>query len=206
MIGAAAGIASGNLDSVGKNAIAGAYSGSAIGTGMANYGINKVESGIAQNKIAHEEALKEMYGDNYSDYIKQRKDDLFKRDSSMREMYSREFSKELEGFNRKDRNKKLDNIMNAANEYRKHGVTDNGTIVKAMKMDINSEEAARMTDEEKFAAWTDKEKIAAAKLSGVAKSGKDLETTMKRLDKNTGISKEQKETIERRIRKINDIY
>lgn len=206
MIGAAAGIASGNLDSVGKNAIAGAYSGSAIGTGMANYGINKVESGIAQNKIAHEEALKEMYGDNYSDYIKQRKDDLFKRDSGMREMYSREFSNELEGLNRKERKKKLDNIMNAANEYRTHGVTDNGTIVKAMKMDINSEDAARMTDDEKFEAWTDKEKIAAAKLSGVAKSGKDLETTIKRFKSTAGISDEQAQTMERRIRKINDIY
>ena len=197
MIGSAAGIASGSLDSVGKNTIAGGYSGSAIGTGMANYGINKIERGIAENKRTHEEALKEMYGENYSNYIKQRKDDMFKLDSTKREMYAREFSNQLDKFKGKERKEKLNEIMDAAIEYRKYGVTDDGTIIKAMKIDKGN--PLNVTEQDK------KERIAAAKLAGVSKSSKDLETTIKRFKQTPGISKDQVERMENRIRRMNDI-
>lgn len=192
-IGLAAGIASGNLDSVGKNTIAGAYSGSAIGTGLSN----KMAQQIDLGKEKHEETLKEMYGEDYSNYIKQQKDDKFRNDANMRAIYSRAFSNSLSNLGRKEKKEKLDRIMDEAIEYRRYGVTDNDTIIKAMKIDKGN--PLEVTDQDR------KERIAAAKLAGVSKTGKDLETTMKRFKETPGVTNGQVQTMERRIRQMNDI-
>lgn len=182
MIGAAAGIASGDLKGTVQNTMTGAYAGSSIGTGIANSGINR----ISQAKAKHEEALKEMYGQNYSAYLKQRKDKMFEKDSEMRALYKREL-----GLKSK---KEIDQAMKDATEYRKYGVTDNETILKAMQMDGGNS-----------ANRTSKERIAAAKLSTISKSNKDIETNMKQFAKTPGVTQQQIKDMEKRIRYINDL-
>lgn len=186
MIGAASDIASGSF---GKNVATGVVAGGAIGTGAANLATNAID----RSEKTHEETLKEIYGENYSEYIKQKKDDMFIRDHNMREMYSREFSTELSGLNRADKKKKLDNIMNAAVEYRKYGVKDNGTIMKAMKIDGGNENT-----------WKDPERIAAARFAQSVKSEKDLDSVIKRYKETPGITATQAENMKKRIRRINN--
>ena len=186
MIGAAAGIATGNLDAVGKNTVAGGYAGSAIGTGMANSTIRDIH----KSKTKKEETLKEMYGDKYSDYVKKKKDDEFVKDAGTRELYAREFSDKLKDLKGKEKEKKLDEILENVREYRRYGVTDNTTIIKAMKK-------GNETD------WSSPERIAAAKLSQVSKTEDDLQSTMASLRKKVG--KDQADRVENYIRTMNDM-
>lgn len=186
MIGAASDIASGTF---GKNTTKGLVAGEAIGTGVSNM----ATGAIANAEKRHEETLKEIYGDQYSEYMKQKKDDMFIKDRKMREMYSREFSSQLAGLDRTQKKEKLDEIMNSAVEYRKYGITDNERIIKAMKMDGGNQNN-----------WTDPERIAAARFSQSVKSEKDLDSVIKRYESAPGISKAQAETMRKRIRRINN--
>ena len=84
--------------------------------------------------------------------------------------------------------------MDAAIEYRKYGVTDNDTIIKSMKMEHGNE-----------TNWANKDRIAAAKLSGVSKSTKDLNTNMEQFAKTPGVTQQQVNDMRRRIKYLNDI-
>ena len=186
MIGAASDLASGSF---GKNMATGVIAGEAIGTGAANMTNDMIDNVGKDN----EETLKEIYGDRYSEYMKQKKDEMFMRDHNMREMYSREFSTELSGLRGNAKKEKLNQIMNDAVEYRRYGVKDNGAIIKAMKMDGGNENN-----------WKDPERIAAARFAQSVKSEKDLDAVIKRYQQTPGITQDQANTMRDRIRRINN--
>ena len=195
MIGAASGIATGDFKSVSKNAIAGGVAGSVIGTGM----MNNIAEGIETSRNAHEEGLKELYGDDYSKFDKQRKDEIFTKDIDMRELYARECEKWLKDSSGNDlkgkaRRDQLKRIMDKAVEYRKAGVTDNSTIIKAMRSNGGN-----------FTNCAEPERIAAAKLSRASKTEDDLQATLRRFGNVPGITTDQVKDMERRIRAINDL-
>ena len=176
-IGMAAGIATGSPGDVLKYGSAGAYAGASIGQGLTN----RIGSSIEKEKQRHEEALKRQYGsDEYEEKKNKKLDDQFKKDKEMRELYSSKFDN-VKG-------KDLDEIMKEACVYRAQGITDNTTIIRAMKLNEHNH--------------TDTKSIAAAKLAKSAKTEKGLEEVMKRLGKR-GLTAAQKEEMEKKIRAIN---
>ena len=176
-IGIAAGIATGSPGDVLKYGSAGAYAGASIGQGLTN----RIGSGLGKAQQRHEEALKRQYGsDEYEEKKNKKLDDQFKKDKEMRELYSSKFDN-VKG-------KDLDEIMKEACVYRAQGITDNTTIIRAMKLNEHNH--------------TDTKSIAAAKLAKSAKTEKGLEEVMKRLGKR-GLTAAQKEEMEKKIRAIN---
>ena len=126
-IGVAAGLASEKYSNVATYGIAGGLAGKALAN--ATMKIPSKIKGTVDNAVdyyedARDEAEKEVYTDRErKDAINERLDDKFLRDKEAIKMYKDEFG-EL-GY--KD-------AMNDALEYRKYGITDNKTIIKAMKL------------------------------------------------------------------------
>ena len=177
-IGIAAGIASGSPGDTFKYGTAGAYAGSSIGQGLTN----RAGAATEREKARHEEALRKQHGD--SEYQKLKNAELdkeFKNNSETRKKYALRF-----GTTNKQ---ELDKVMDDAIEYRKYGVTEDEVIMKAMALEPDNR--------------IDKRSIAAAKLSLVSKSEKDLKTTMERFGKTNGVREEHMIDMETRIRKIN---
>lgn len=174
-LGATLGIASGDIGKVVQNAGLGMSAGESIGTAVGN-GITGMPSAVSdryrQNKIEYE---KERYGENYSKHKKAELDNEFKNDKEARKFYERECSSELEGLKGQERKKKLDDIMDDAIEYRRHGVTDNSLIVKARKLDPSNRKSS--------------ESIGAAMLATKAKDMKGIESYQKDLTKLWGEEK-----------------
>ena len=78
--------------------------------------------------------------------------------------------------------------MDDACKYRAQGITDNTTIIRAMKLNKKNR--------------IDTKSIAAAKLAKSAKTEKGLEEVMKRLGER-GLTATQKKEMEKKIRAIN---
>ena len=185
-IGISSGIASGKFENVGKNLIAGTAAGSAIGEGLYNRGEDFIKDSIKNSKQINEEAMKDsMTEKEYQERLNRKMDQEFKYDPETRKLFEQKF-------NTKNR-RELNEIMNQACRYRENGITDNDTIIKAMKLNGNNR--------------VDDKSLAAAKLSLTSKSEKDLESTMKRFKKETGLGDNdpQLKEMERRIRTINDM-
>lgn len=187
MLGLATGIVSGNASTAFKNTTLGG------GTGLAvTNGINNRISG-AVNSIDFEKAKtqmeKDLYGEDYNKYLKQKADDEFMADKEIRELYNKKLK--LNGDKQK-----IQEAMENAQKYREYGVTDNEIIIKAMNA-----QNATTTD------VTSKERIAAAKFAEKCKTEKDLQTHMKRLNEVPGMANtEQAKNIERMVREINTKY
>lgn len=180
-IGLAAGIASGSPGDALKYGLGGMYAGSAIGTGTANRAISGVEGAVNSIKKQHEEIQKTQYGTKeYKQMVNAKKDEEFKKDKEMRKLYANRFnltSKE-----------DIDKIMDDAIEYRKYGVTDNDVIMKAMGFNPNNRAS--------------KESIAAARLSSISKTQKDLDKAMERYAQ-SGASQQQVARMRKNIESIN---
>lgn len=183
--GASAGVAAGDLGSVGKNAAAGLVAGEAIGAGLANRTINRAERIATATKDAKQDTLKEIYGEDYSEYMRQEKDRKFKKDAEMRKLYAREL-----GLKKKE---DIDAAMEDAIKYREYGVEDNDVIIKAMTMN-NGNQSNR----------AEASRIGAARLSMQSKSLKDLESTMKRF-KETVKDPNKIKQMENDIKQINNL-
>lgn len=182
IIGASTGIATGDLGNVGKNMTAGAFAGSAIGAGVSGRILNKEDG----ERNLHEEAVKQMYGPEYSKHLKEIKDKKFKQDRATRELYAREF-----GLTKKE---DIDAVLDDANKYRGYGVTDNDVIIKAMQMN-NGNKLNR----------ADKKRIATAQMAAAIKNEKDLDAGLKRFSKTKGITKEQVKKMEEDVRFIKNM-
>ena len=193
MFGGAAGIASGSLKDAGQNALTGFYAGNSVGGALGDYMVN----GIEDIRTNNTEILKDMYGDKYSDIIKDKKDQMFMDDREMQELYKREFSTQIDG------GENLEDIMNEALEYRRAGITDNDTIVKAMKMNNMLPNPSGTGDVEVGVDRVDARRVLAAKLAASAKTQDDLNNVTERLRKK--LPEEHVKSIEAAIRKINDL-
>lgn len=188
-IGAAAGIASGDIGNVAQNATIGGTSGYALSGAAANLVANPIENypdARKKAKIAKEQA---RYGSNYSEIKKLESDERFKKDSDARKFYANEFSGQLNGLNGKEREEKLDEIMEDAIKYREYGITDNEKIIKAMNLDKNNR--------------TSQKSIASALMASKANDLKGIESYQKRLEGQVG--KQQAEEIATGAMKINGL-
>ena len=188
-IGAAAGIASGDIGNVAQNATIGGTSGYALSGAAANLVANPIESYPDARKKAKKAKEQARYGSNYSEIKKLESDERFKKDSDARKFYSNEFSGQLNGLHGKEREEKLDEIMEDAIKYREYGITDNEKIVKAMNLDKDNR--------------TSQKSIASALMASKATDLKGIESYQKRLEGQVG--KQQAEEIATGAMKINGL-
>lgn len=188
-IGLASGIASGDVSSAFKNAAIGATSGNVLSGAVSDMVANPIDNSVDSIRKARTEYEKERYGSNYSEYKKLQQDEKFKKDKEARDFYATEFASELNGLEGKEREEKLNNIMEDAIKYREYGVTDNEKIIKAMNLDKNNR--------------TSKTSIASALMATKATDLKSVETYQSRLSKQVGES--QAEKIAEGAMKINGI-
>ena len=127
-IGIAAGLASDDYTNVLKYGLAGAGAGGAIGK-VGTDTVAKVPSGVssAYRKVSGEVSnIRERYHkyegkERYQEYLNKQSDKAFMKSKEVKEQYQKAFDKQYK------------EAMEKAMEYRKHGVTDNEVIIKAMK-------------------------------------------------------------------------
>ena len=193
-IGLASGIASGDINNVIKNTAVGATSGTIL-SGAVSGGVADIVDGTTGSNMRssfnrrRDEGLKRRYGADASEVKKLEQDEKFKKDSDARKFYATEFAEDLKGLKGKEREEKLDNIMEDAIKYREYGVTDNEKIIKAMNLDKNNR--------------TSNTSIASALMATKATDLKGIESYKERLSKQVGSS--QAEKIAEGAMKINGI-
>lgn len=174
-IGVAAGLASDDYTNVIKYGLAGAGAGGTIGKVGADK-LTKVHSGVsnAYRKVSGGvNNIKSNYykyegKERYQEYLNKQSDKAFMKSKEVKEQYQKAFDKQYK------------EAMEKAMEYRKHGVTDNEVIIKAMKS------KAKGVGKD----YADSKRIAAAKLAKNVNNEKDVETIGNRL-KDRGVSEAQ---------------
>ena len=189
-IGVAAGLASDDYTNVLKYGLAGAGAGGAIGKVGADT-VAKVPSGVssAYRKVSGEaKNVKSRYlqyegKERYQEYLNKRSDKAFMKSKEVKEQYQKAFDKQYK------------EAMEKAMEYRKHGVTDNEVIIKAM----NSKAKGVGKD------YADSKRIAAAKLAKNVNNEKDVETIGNRL-KDRGVSETQIRQQKEMLRDIRGLF
>ena len=189
-IGVAAGLASDDYTNVLKYGLAGAGAGGAIGKVGADT-VAKVPSGVssAYRKVSGEaKNVKSRYlqyegKERYQEYLNKRSDKAFMKSKEVKEQYQKAFDKQYK------------EAMEKAMEYRKHGVTDNEVIIKAMKS------KAKGVGKD----YADSKRIAAAKLAKNVNNEKDVETIGNRL-KDRGVSETQIRQQKEMLRDIRGLF
>lgn len=189
-IGVAAGLASDDYTNVLKYGLAGAGAGGAIGKVGADT-VAKVPSGVssAYRKVSGEaKNVKSRYlqyegKERYQEYLNKRSDKAFMKSKEVKEQYQKAFDKQYK------------EAMEKAMEYRKHGVTDNEIIIKAMKS------KAKGVGKD----YADSKRIAAAKLAKNVNNEKDVETIGNRL-KDRGVSETQIRQQKEMLRDIRGLF
>ena len=189
-IGVAAGLASDDYTNVLKYGVAGAGAGGAIGKVGADT-VAKVPSGVssAYRKVSGEaKNVKSRYlqyegKERYQEYLNKRSDKAFMKSKEVKEQYQKAFDKQYK------------EAMEKAMEYRKHGVTDNEVIIKAMKS------KAKGVGKD----YADSKRIAAAKLAKNVNNEKDVETIGNRL-KDRGVSETQIRQQKEMLRDIRGLF
>lgn len=202
-IGIAAGLASDDY----RNVLTYGASAAAIGSGVGANIANKVERAgatairLPSNIYRKASDLKEVYQkgayskDQYKQFVNKRLDKEFMKDKDVQKLYEAEFGRT------KMKNTSGENVeaykvaMEKALKYREHGVTDNETIIKAMKV-----KSRNVSGE-----WDDKRRIISAKLASQVSNEKDVETIQKRLT-DKGVNDTQVKEQAEMIRKIKGLY
>ncbi|MBQ2917512.1 MAG: hypothetical protein IJE59_05080 [Clostridia bacterium] len=186
MIGLAAGIASGDPSKAFQNTTVGAGAGIAVASGISNRASRGIKKSVDDFNREKETVLRDYYGADYNQYMREQYDKEFMKDKQARRMY-----KEQLGLSNKE---EVDQAMRDAVKYREYGINDNNIIIKAMKSDNgNAQNRA------------DKRRIAAAKLAETSKNEKDLQAHMKRFASTKGITEHQVKDMERMVRSINNL-
>lgn len=189
-IGVAAGLASDDYTNVLKYGLAGAGAGGAIGKVGAN-AVAKIPSGVsnAYRKVSGGvDNIRERYykyegKERYQEFLNKQSDKAFNKSKEVKEQYQKAFGEEYK------------KAMEKAMEYRKHGVTDNQVIIKAMK----SKTKGVGKD------YADSKRIAAAKLAKNVSTEKDVETIGNRL-KDKGVSEAQIKQQKEMLRDIKGLF
>ncbi len=166
MVGLAAGLASDDFKNVGSYTAAAMAGGAAVGNIAADRAMkapNNIKNMVQEKR---NEYAKELYKDDpagYKKYLNEQSDKEFLRSKEVKQQYADEFGAE-----------KANEMMQNALEYRRHGITDNKIIMKAMK---------DKTGEIGKTGATDSRRIAAAKLASGVQNSEDMEKMTKRLKK-----------------------
>lgn len=195
-VGIAAGLASDDYDNVAKFGAAAAAIGAGIGGNVGNKMINLPSNAYRKaSEISDTYKQATLSQKEYQNYINKRLDNEFMKNKENQALFKENFgtAKETDEYGNKVEAYKL--AMEDALEYRKHGVTDNKTIIKAMK--VNSRYASENR--------RDQRRIVSAKFASQVSNEKDIETLQKRL-KDKGIKQEQIDDQSDMIRKIRGLY
>lgn len=192
-IGVAAGLASEDYSNVGKFGAAGAAAGSAITEVAINKGKILPSTVYRKTTAIKDEYMRNLYKEDpaaYKAYMNDQADKAFMRDKEVQLQYKNAFgTKEIDN-GKGQRLASYRVAMQKAKEYRKHGVTDNEVIIKAMKANVKG-----------VGDWDSGQRIAAAKYASQVSNEKDIETMSKRL-KERGIGQQQIATQEDMLRQI----
>lgn len=189
-IGIAAGLASDDYTNVLKYGVTGAGAGGAIGKVGADT-VAKVPSGVSsayRKVLGGTSNIRERYHkyegkERYQEYLNKQSDKAFMKNKEVKEQYQKAFDKQYK------------EAMEKAMEYRKHGVTDNEVIIKAMKS------KAKGVGKD----YADSKRIAAAKLAKNVNNEKDVETIGNRL-KDRGVSETQIRQQKEMLRDIRGLF
>ena len=191
MIGVAAGLSSDDYTNVLKYGAAGVTGGMLGGKISAEKAISAPEnianmaSNWSQNK--KEEIIKEAYKNNpeeYKEYLNKKSDREFMNNKEIKQKYVEAFGAD-----------NAKGMMEKAQKYREHGVTDNDVIIKAMKQ--KSDLLGTQVDDDR--------RIVAAKLASNIDNEKDLENKMKRLGER-GVPKNKIKEQEKILRNMKNMY
>ena len=186
-IGVAAGLASDDYTNVLKYGLAGAGAGAGVGLtaaktagGAVSSAYKKIPNGVKEiNAKYYQNQSKERY----QEYLNKQSDKAFMKSKEVKEQYQKAFDKQYK------------EAMEKAMEYRKHGVTDNEVIIKAMKS------KAKGVGKD----YADSKRIAAAKLAKNVNNEKDVETIGNRL-KDRGVSETQIRQQKEMLRDIRGLF
>lgn len=202
-IGIAAGLASDDY----RNVLTYGASAAAIGSGVGANIANKVERAgatairLPSNIYRKASDLKDVYQrgayskEQYKQFVNKRLDNEFMKDKDVQKLYEAEFGR-TKMANSSGQNVEAYKVaMEKALKYREHGVTDNNTIIKAMKV-----KSRNVSGE-----WDDKRRIISAKLASQVSNEKDVETIQKRLT-DKGVNDTQVKEQAEMIRKIKGLY
>lgn len=185
-IGVAAGIASGDINAVTKNAGIGVSAGVSLSNGVIKRTSDRMKNNTRITNEAVDSWKKDYYGKDYEQKMREEQDEKFMKDRETRKLYKEKL---------KLKNKaEIDKAMADAVKYREYGVTDDKKIIKAMKMN-NGNENNR----------ADKKRIAAAKFAENTKNEKDLESHLKRFGESKGITEKQVKEMKDMVRIINNM-
>lgn len=160
LAGVAAGLASDDYSNVFKYGAAGGAIGYAAGSTVASKASNTINSAKDLASNVKEDYYKNRYGIDYEDVLNIKKDDKFVKDKKAQKLYKKQLGIKDE--------QKLKEVMEAARKYREYGITDDETIIKAMRL-------------QDYGEIDSKERILLAKLASQTSSEKDIESHAKRL-------------------------
>ena len=171
-----------------------AHSGAGAGGAIGKVGadtVAKVPSGVSsayRKVLGGTSNIRERYHkyegkERYQEYLNKQSDKAFMKNKEVKEQYQKAFDKQYK------------EAMEKAMEYRKHGVTDNEVIIKAMKS------KAKGVGKD----YADSKRIAAAKLAKNVNNEKDVETIGNRL-KDRGVSETQIRQQKEMLRDIRGLF
>lgn len=202
-IGIAAGLASDDY----KNVLTYGASAATIGSGIGNNVANKIEKAgstairLPSNIYRKASDLKDTYQkgayskEQYKQFVNKRLDNEFMKDKDIQKLYEAQFGRTKMKNSKGESTEAYKVAMEKALKYREHGVTDNDTIIKAMKV-----KSRNVSGE-----WDDKRRIISAKLATQVSNEKDVETIQKRLT-DKGVKETQVKEQAEMIRKIKGLY
>lgn len=184
-IGIAAGLASEDYDNVAKYGAAAASIGAGIGSRAGSKLVNLPSSAYRKGSEVTDTFRQGAYSqEKYKEFVNRRLDNEFMRSKENQALYREEFGI-----------KEYKVAMEKALEYRKQGVTDNNTIIKAMK--VKSRYAS--------SDLADRRRIVSAKFASQVSNEKDVANLKERL-KEKGIAEPQIQDQADMIRKIRGLY
>ena len=169
-LGASIGMATGDPSNIYKYGAAGGY---ALSAGTEGIGSRVGEAAMSDFETIGNGAAKAVLGEEKADEMKKKLADAkFKNNKELREQYAKELK-----ISKQDQ-ASIDKAMDAANKYRKYGITDNDLIIRSMKAAGGNENN-----------WADNERIVAAQFAEQAKKQKDYDTLMDKFRDRVGTDK-----------------
>lgn len=195
-IGIAAGLASEDYDNVAKYGAAAASIGAGIGSRAGNRLVNLPSSAYRKGSEVADTFRQGAYSqEQYKKLVNRRLDNEFMRSKENQALYREKFGTSKMANSEGKQVEAYKVAMEKALEYRKQGVTDNDTIIKAMK--VKSGHAS--------SDWADRRRIVSAKFASQVSNEKDIENLQKRL-KEKGIAEPQIKDQADMVRKIRGLY
>ena len=190
-VGVAAGVATGDWSKVAAYGATAATAGANLGEGISNMTGNAADTIKTGAGNIRDDYMKRRYT---SDELKAKQNDKadkeWQKDKEVIRMYQEKFGKD--GY---------EQAMVNALEYRKHGITDDKTIIAAQKLEgLSSDNDNVLPDGSVNRA--SQERIALAKAATMVKSDSDMKSFNERLE-NNGISKDKIKEVGKNIRLIN---